>query len=129
MRSYMLEAAKKVAFRVKNTDAGWYQHSKKLLKPLLDDRNNTLFAARNAEADLEYWKRRCREARKNWDEGVSIAIAQWAHKIATEVHNMPASPKRAWEGIRMLQKGLESHHKQTQTMKFKRADGTFSKNL
>ena len=43
----MLDAAKKVTLREKNMDARWYQHSKALLKPLLDDRNNVLFAVRS----------------------------------------------------------------------------------
>ena len=124
----MLGAAKQVASREKNDDAGWYQENKSFLKPLLDERNNILFAARKAVDDVDYWRRRCRDAKKNWNNGVCAAIAQWAHKIASEVHDMPANPKRAWEAIKTLKKGLESHHKQPQTMKFKREDGTFSKN-
>ena len=124
----MLMAAKEIATREKIEDAGWYQTCKPMLKPLLDERNNVLFAARKAECDLEYWKRRCKETRKSWDEGVKVAIAQWAHKVVVDIHNMPSSPKRAWEGIKLLQKGLQSHHKPNQTMKFKREDGTYSKN-
>ena len=50
----MLEAAKQVTLREKSEDAGWYQSSKTTLKPLLDERNNVLFAARKAVSDVEY---------------------------------------------------------------------------
>ena len=41
---------------------------------------------------------------------------------------MPSSPKKAWEGIKVLQKGLSAHHKSPQTMRFKQDNGQFSKN-
>ena len=59
---------------------------------------------------------------------MDIAIAKWAKDVTVRIFNMAGDPKRAWEGIKTLQDGLTSHHKSSQTMKFKRENGCFTKN-
>ena len=41
---------------------------------------------------------------------------------------MSFSPKKAWDGVKILKQGLCAHHKLPQNMRFKKEDGSFSKN-
>ena len=99
--SALTSAGKEILSREETNDIGWFETSRKELLPLINERNEILFAARSSENSITL-KQKCIDARNNVKDAVKAAKSKWKTMLANRMRNINTTPKDAWEAITTL---------------------------
>ena len=118
---------KEVLFDEKEADPGWFELNEEFLRPLLSQRNELLFQARNSVGEDMLLKRKCVDARRNARDAVLLSKGRWVREVASRVHEMNFFPKEGWKAIKTLRDGHNSHHVDHEPIIFRMANGILTK--
>ena len=107
----ILSSSEQSAMTSKQSNKGWFHHSKCTLTPALSARNEIIQSIRSDQhSPSQETILNLKTLQQEVDEIIEIAKARWSRHLAETIHNMSFNPKGAWENIRILCKGEKDYH-------------------
>ena len=73
---------------------GWFNFSRYILQPLIDERTEILNRIRQIDLDPKLAKYLASSARRNVNDGSELAKSRWTHFLAEKIHKLSDSPKK-----------------------------------
>ena len=98
-----LNSAQQSEMTNRQSNKGWFHHSKSILTPALSARNVILHSIKSDQHPPSQEKLlKLKTLQQDVDKIIEISKARWSRHLAETIHNMLFNPKGAWENIRIM---------------------------